>query len=208
MQIELNGLKPKYMSDSEVSGSDIYLQDQVIFERGKKYMIRAKSGHGKTSLLNFIYGNSVNYDGKINYHEDISNPFSLRHDKLSYLFQDLCLFPSLTAIENVRLKNLLTGYKTEEEMSAMLDKVLAPEKKNQPTKTLSLGQQQRVAIVRALCQPFEFLLLDEPFSHIDHENALNVARMIDEEVERQGAGLIVTALDDTDVFVFDKVLYL
>ena len=208
MQIELNNIKPKYMSDSEVSGSDIYLQPKVIFERGKKYMVRAKSGHGKTSLLNFIYGNNVNFDGSINYHENVDKPFTLRHNKLSYLFQDLCLFPELTAMENVQLKNLLTNYKTDEEISSMLDVVLAPEKKMQPARTLSLGQQQRVAIVRALCQPFEFLMLDEPFSHIDHDTAAQVAQMITKEVEQQGAGLIVTSLDDTDVFAFDEVMNL
>ena len=125
-----------------------------------------------------------------------------------YLFQDLCLFPDLTAVENIQIKNRLTQYKSDAEIDAMLDEVLLSDKKNQLAKTLSLGQQQRVAIVRALCQPFEFLLLDEPFSHIDHDNALRVAKMVNSELERQDAGLILTALDDTDVFTFDKVMNL
>lgn len=196
------------MSDSEVSGSDIYLQPQVFFERGRKYLVRARSGHGKTSLLNFIYGNSVQFDGRIRYHEDVSDPFSLRRDKLSYMFQDLCLFPDLTAVENVQIKNQLTHYKSDTEITAMLDAVLPSEKKHQLAGKLSLGQQQRVAIVRALCQPFEFLLLDEPFSHLDPETAKIAAHLVNNEVERQQAGLIVTALDDLDVFAFDKVLEL
>ena len=208
MHIELNHVKPRYMSDSEVSGSDIYLQPKVVFERGKKYMVRAKSGHGKTSLLNFIYGNSVDFVGSINYNIQVNDTFELRRDKLSYLFQDLCLFPDLTAVENIQIKNRLTQYKSDAEIDAMLDEVLLSDKKNQLAKTLSLGQQQRVAIVRALCQPFEFLLLDEPFSHIDHDNALRVAKMVNSELERQDAGLILTALDDTDVFTFDKVMNL
>lgn len=208
MHIELNHVKPRYMSDSEVSGSDIYLQPKVVFERGKKYMVRAKSGHGKTSLLNFIYGNSVDFEGSINYNIQVNDTFALRRDKLSYLFQDLCLFPDLTAVENIQIKNRLTQYKSDAEIDAMLDEVLLSDKKNQLAKTLSLGQQQRVAIVRALCQPFEFLLLDEPFSHIDHDNALRVAKMVNSELERQDAGLILTALDDTDVFTFDKVMNL
>lgn len=90
----------------------------------------------------------------------------------------------------------------------MLDTLLPPEKKNQPVQTLSLGQRQRVAVVRALCQPFHFLLLDEPFSHIDHQNATIAASMILDEINTQGAGLIVTALDPTDLFPFDKILNL
>lgn len=208
MNIELKNLKPRYMSESEVAGSDIYLQPSVLFERGKKYMVCAKSGHGKTSLLNFIYGSNLNYDGTINYHEPVASPFDLRLRKLSYIFQDLCLFPELTALENVQIKNNLTGHKSEAEIEAMLDSVLAPEKKYQPLRTLSLGQRQRVAAVRALCQPFEFLLMDEPFSHIDRATSQQVAAMTLREVDAQGAALIVTALDAIDLFPFDITLNL
>ena len=127
---------------------------------------------------------------------------------MSYMFQDLCLFPELTALENVQLKNRLTGFKSDEEMIRMLTTLLPAEKRNQPVATLSLGQRQRVAAVRALCQPMCFLLLDEPFSHLDNETASLVADMMLAEVERQGAGLIVTALDPIEHFTFDKKMYL
>jgi putative ABC transport system ATP-binding protein len=208
MIIELRNLKPQYMSESEVAGSDIYLQPSVVFERGRKYMICARSGHGKTSLLNFIYGSNLYYDGVIDYHEPVSSPFDLRLRKLSYLFQDLCLFPELTALENVQIKNSLTEHKSEAEIEAMLDALLPASKKHQPLRTLSLGQRQRVAAVRALCQPFEFLLMDEPFSHLDHETAQQVAAMTLREVEAQGASLLLTSLDPTDLFPFDCTLRL
>jgi putative ABC transport system ATP-binding protein len=171
-------------------------------------MVCAKSGKGKTSLLNFIYGSNRNFDGRIDYHENTGNPFVLRREKLSYMFQDLRLFDELTAFENVLLKNNLTHHKSEDEINNMLDSLLAPEKKNQPVGTLSLGQRQRVAAVRALCQPFEFLMLDEPFSHLDHDNAMLVANLISKEVSQQDAGLIVTALDAVDLFDFDLTLNL
>lgn len=208
MIIELRNLKPQYMSESEVAGSDIYLQPSVVFERGRKYMICARSGHGKTSLLNFIYGSNLYYDGVIDYHEPVSSPFDLRLRKLSYLFQDLCLFPELTALENVQIKNSLTEHKSEAEIEAMLDALLPASKKHQPLRILSLGQRQRVAAVRALCQPFEFLLMDEPFSHLDHETAQQVAAMTLREVEAQGASLLLTSLDPTDLFPFDCTLKL
>lgn len=208
MLIELNNLKPQYMSESEVAGSDIYLQPSVRFEQGRRYMVCARSGHGKTSLLNFIYGSSSHYDGTVYFHNDDSTPLERRRRKLSYLFQDLRLFPELTALENILIKNNLTEFKSTAQIEAMLDRVLAPEKKHQPVATLSLGQRQRVAAVRALCQPFEFLLMDEPFSHIDHESAQAVAALVLSEVEAQGAGLIVTALDPIDLFPFDTTLNL
>lgn len=196
------------MSEAEVAGSDIYLNPSVVFERGTKYLVHAKSGHGKTSLLNFIYGSNLEYTGEITYGESVGDPFELRRRKISYLFQDLCLFPELTAFENVQIKNNLTGFKSDAEIEAMLDSVLAPEKKCQPLGTLSLGQRQRVAIVRALCQPFEFLLMDEPFSHIDNATSQQVADMILREVQAQGAGMIMTALETTAFFPFDVTLNL
>ncbi|MBQ3949235.1 MAG: ATP-binding cassette domain-containing protein [Bacteroidales bacterium] len=215
------------MSESEVAGSDIYLQPSVVFEQGRSYLVRARSGHGKTSLLNFIYGISGQYDGEVvltengeRRTENATHPAltgtplregmanartenELRTRVLSFMFQDLGLFPQLTAMENVQLKNRLTGFKSDAEIEAMLDVLLPEGKKHQPVATLSLGQRQRVAAVRALCQPFKFILMDEPFSHIDSENARCVADMVMGEVGRQGAGLIVTALDAIDYFPFD-----
>ncbi|MBQ7062422.1 MAG: ATP-binding cassette domain-containing protein [Bacteroidales bacterium] len=202
MQIILRNLKPTYMSEPEVAGSDLYLQPEVRFVQGRKYLIRAKSGHGKTSLLNFIYGTSNAYDGQCCL-DPTPDPARLRTHLLSYMFQDLCLFPQLTALENVMLKNRLTDYKSASQIEAMLDALLPADKKHQPVATLSLGQRQRVAAVRALCQPMCFLLMDEPFSHIDSQNAHLMAGLILGEVQAQQAGLIVTALDPTDYFPFD-----
>lgn len=196
------------MSESEVSGSDIYLQPFVRFERGRRYMVCARSGHGKTSLLNFIYGSSTSFDGAVDLHTEGFDILELRRRHLGCLFQDLRLFPELTAMENVLIKNALTGFKGEAEVERMLDRVLSPEKKRQPVATLSLGQRQRVAAVRALCQPMEFLLMDEPFSHLDRNSAREVATLVDEELTAQGAGLIVTALDPIDLFSFDQTLNL
>ncbi len=220
------------MSELEVAGSDIYLKPSVVFEQGRFYMVCASSGHGKTSLLNFIYGVSDSFDGNVYLTEDeerraenathpalTGTPLregmanagtenGLRTKVLSFVFQDLALFPELTAMENVQLKNRLTNFKSDAEIEAMLDSLLPPEKKNQLVATLSLGQRQRVAAVRALCQPFKFILMDEPFSHIDSENARRLATMVLDEVKRQGAGLIVTALDKIDYFPFDEILNL
>ena len=195
------------MSEPEVAGSDIYLQPEVRFEQGHKYLVRAKSGHGKTSLLNFIYGSNRAFDGQLRF-EPAPEPAKLRTEVLSYMFQDLCLFPQLTALENVQLKNRLTDFKSEAEIASMLDALLPSGKRQQPVATLSLGQRQRVAAVRALCQPICFLLMDEPFSHIDHDNARLVADMVLREVDRQSAGLIVTALDPMQYFPFDTQLNL
>ena len=212
MTIGLKNVKPIYMSEDEISSSDIYLQDTVLFEKNKKYLIIAGSGRGKTSLLNFIYGSNLNFDGRILYqHAPLKNSalFDLRKTKISYVFQELKLFSDLSVIENIQLKNGITRHKTTDEIDEWLDKVKLSSKRDSPAKTLSLGQKQRVAIIRALCQPFEFLLLDEPFSHLDDKNSGIMVTIIQEELDKRSAGLIVTSLgNEPGRFDYDLILNL
>ena len=63
-----------------------------------------------------------------------------------------------------------------------------------PAARLSVGQQQRVAAIRAVCQPFDFLMLDEPVSHLDDQRNRTVAEIFDEEARTQGAGIITTSV--------------
>ena len=69
---------------------------------------------------------------------------------------------------------------------------------------LSIGQQQRVAIIRTLCQPCDFILLDEPVSHLDDANNAIVARLVSEEAQRQGAGVISTSVGNNVKITVDK----
>lgn len=208
MRIELNNVKPTYMSEAEISTSDIYLQESIVFETGKKYLIKANSGHGKTSILNFIYGSNVNFNGSIDYHNASDTIFDLRKTKLSYVFQDYKLFSELTVFENIVLKNNITNHKSDEEINDLIKLFLLNHKRDSLVETLSLGQRQRVAIIRAMCQPFDFLLLDEPFSHLDNTNIKIITEVIEKEVTQRNAGVIITSLENTNWFNFDKVINL
>ena len=210
MKIKLQHLKPTYMSGDEIPSSDIYLQPEVTFEQGQYYLIRAQSGQGKTSLLNFIYGASFSYDGKITYNEVFNKKEVLRYriDKLSYVYQDLRLFPTLTAFENIILKNKLTLYKTEAQINSLIERVGLSHKRDTLVQTLSLGQRQRIALLRALCQPFELLLLDEPFSHLDDSNTGILREIIEEELQARNASLLLTSLEDNNFFHYNKKLNL
>ena len=78
------------------------------------------------------------------------------------------------------------------------------ERKNQLAGTLSGGEQQRVAIVRTLCQPCDFIMLDEPVSHLDEANNQIVAEMVTEEAEKLGAGIISTSVGNNVKINVDK----
>jgi putative ABC transport system ATP-binding protein len=210
MSIELNNIKPTYMSDVEISTSDLYLQKSVMFENGKSYLIIANSGKGKSSILNFIYGSSINYQGSITYSSEIieDSTLNLRKTVLSYVFQDFKLFPELTVFENICIKNDLTNHKTNPEIHRFLEKLNLQNRTHALVSSLSLGEKQRVAIIRALCQPFKFLLMDEPFSHLDDWNIKLTSRIIEEELYSNNASLILTSLGSEYLFDYDKVFNL
>jgi ABC-type lipoprotein export system ATPase subunit len=197
--IHLKNTLPDVFSETENISSQIW-QNDITFKKGETYLIKAESGLGKSSLCSYIYGYRADFSGDILFDEikvkAIKNKEwnSIRTKHLSLLFQELRLFPELTALENIRLKNNLTHYNTDSDIDSMFSQLGVGDKKNQLIGKMSWGQQQRVAIIRSLCQPFDFLFLDEPVSHLDDNNARIITELVLAEVNAQGAGLIVTSI--------------
>ena len=170
------------------------------FERGKTYLIEAASGTGKSSLCAFIYGYRRDFTGRILFDDTDTERYKarewqkLRRTSLSLMFQELRLFDELTAIENIRLKNYLTHHKTGREIASLMDALGISDKRDTPVRLMSWGQRQRVAFIRALCQPFDFIMMDEPVSHLDECNSDAVASILKEEIDSRGAAAIVTSV--------------
>lgn len=212
-KIVLLNTLPAVFAGREEDCSEVWLRN-VGFERGKHYLISAESGTGKSSLCSYIYGYRIDYSGVMQFDGTDIRTLSVeqwcdvRKNHIAYLPQDLRLFPELTAIENIQLKNRLTNFKTEKEIISYFERLGIPEKVNSSVGKLSIGQQQRVAIIRALCQPADFILLDEPVSHLDEANNAIVAQMVTEEAARQGAGVISTSVGNNVKISVDKELKL
>ena len=136
----------------------------------------------------------VRLDGKDIRSLTVAEWCDIRTRHIAYLPQDMRLFGELTAIENVELKNRLTGFKNSKEILHLFEAMGIADKIDSLASKLSIGQQQRVAIIRTLCQPCDFILLDEPVSHLDDENNRIVADLIVQEADRQGAGVIATSV--------------
>lgn len=193
--------------------SDVWLKE-ITFRKGEKYLVEAASGGGKSSLFAYMYGYRDDYSGRILFDSEdarqlaFSRWSTLRRRSLALLFQDLRLFPELSALENVELKNNLTHFKTASELAAMFGELGIEEKLNATVAKLSFGQQQRVAFIRALCQPADFILLDEPVSHLDDTNARAMTSMLAREAAAQGAGVIVSSIGKTLEIGYDKILAL
>lgn len=212
-KIVLLNTLPAVFAGREEDCSEVWLRN-VEFERGKHYLISAESGTGKSSLCSYIYGYRIDYSGVMQFDGadirtlSVEQWCDVRKNHIAYLPQDLRLFPELTAIENIQLKNRLTNFKTEKEIISYFERLGIPEKVNSLVGKLSIGQQQRVAIIRALCQPADFILLDEPVSHLDEANNAIVAQMVTEEAARQGAGVISTSVGNNVKISVDKELKL
>ena len=158
--------------------------------------MESASGGGKSSLAAFIMGSRNDYDGTLLFDNRDVRSFSiadwqeLRRAHIAYLPQELALFHELSAIDNIRLKAEISGKVDLHRVDKWLERLGLSERRDYPVGRLSIGQQQRVALIRSLCQPFDFILLDEPVSHLDEANNKLAARIVEEEAERQGAAII------------------
>ena len=215
--IELKQVLPEVFATRTDIVSDVWLQD-IKLEKGKKYLVEANSGTGKSSLCSFIYGYRKDYQGQILFDgEDISQYkvskwTNIRRKHFSLLWQELRMFPELTAMENVLIKNKLTGviggYQKKKKILDWFEQLGIADKVDAKMGKMSFGQQQRVALIRALSQPFDFIFVDEPISHLDDSNSEIMGRILTEEAQRQGAGIIVTSIGKHIDLNYDKVFKL
>lgn len=211
--IRLEHTFPEVFANRSDLSSEVWQQD-ITFQKGHLYLVEASSGTGKSSLCSFLYGYRHDYQGIITFDGQnirnlkVADWTRLRQRHLSLMWQELRLFPELTAMENVLIKNRLTGFKAKKDIRRWFDELGIADKENARLGQMSFGQQQRVAMMRALVQPFDFLMVDEPISHLDDQNARTMADIMMEEAIRQGAGVIVTSIGKHIDMNYDQILKL
>lgn len=214
MQLKIEQLIPVPLREKlNQKHSDVWLQNLLI--ASPDYIgVQAPSGTGKTTLIHCLCGLRDDYDGAIFWdNKNLRNMSGeeiaeLRTRKVSVIFQDMRLFPDLTAWENLELKRTLTNTVSEKEAAEWMNRLGIGDKMMALAKTLSYGEQQRLAIIRSLLQPFSFLLMDEPFSHLDHQNTTVASQLILEVVKKNNAGLLLADLDENEFFPYHKTYLL
>lgn len=198
-KIQFNSVIPKVFSQLPSLESEVWNTD-ITFEKGHLYLIEADSGKGKSTFCSYIvgyrhdYSGLVLFDGQDTKNYKVNQWVDMRKYHISHLFQELRLFPELTAFENVQIKNNLTHFKSENQIKTWFEALGIAEKLDVKVGLLSFGQQQRVAMIRALVQPFDFILVDEPISHLDDKNSEIMGQIMLDEAQVQGAGVIVTSI--------------
>jgi len=210
MIIQIKNLIPIPMVELDTRDSEIWETDSLSFPPGEKILLYAESGKGKTSLLSVIYGLRHDYKGEVYLDDKKLDHLSsfevsdIRKNKISYIFQGLELFDELTAMENIQLKNRQLHYRTAQEITEIADTLEISAFLDKKAGLLSFGQRQRVAIIRAFCQPFEILLADEIFSHLDEKLTNQAYQLLGKELQKRNAGILFTSLEKTERSFFTK----
>lgn len=172
------------------------------FNKNKFYLIIGHSGSGKTTLINILGLLDKFDDGKYTlYGNDILNLndtqiSDLRMNKIGFIFQNFCLNPNLTALENVMVpmlinKKIIPKNRKDKAME-LLKSVKLENRITHFPKELSGGEQQRVAIARALANDPNIILADEPTGNLDEENEKIILSML-KELSQKGKCVIVVS---------------
>jgi lipoprotein-releasing system ATP-binding protein len=170
-------------------------------ERGEAASIMGPSGSGKSTLLHIIgaleppTSGTVTLDGTDPYQLEEKELAGFRNKKIGFVFQDHCLLPQCTVLENVLTPTLVTRStnNASERARKLLDQVGLSERIDHHPAELSGGEKQRVALARALINEPLVLLCDEPTGNLDHRAAETVAQLlIDLHARRETILLVVT----------------
>lgn len=214
MQLYLRNVIPIPLREKVNNYQSGMWKTEKTFGEGEYVFVQAPSGTGKTTLVHILYGLRKDYEGTVAWDNtsittaNAETTAKLRSGTISVIFQDLRLFPELTAWENLEIKRRLTNTVTEQQAMEWLERLGMKDKKNSMGKTLSYGEQQRIAIIRSLLQPFNWLLMDEPFSHLDHANTNKAISLITEVVKQHNAGFLLADLDENTHFNYSQTVIL
>ena len=205
MNWKFNNIIPTTLQDFNLETSQLWGKE-IEFISEKNYVVYSESGKGKTTFSNFCIGVRKDYSGELMLNKTLVNQIDLnrwstiRSKKVAYVPQNLQLLENHTIWENLLIKNDLTKFKSNKEIYHLLEVFGISDIKNKKTKETSLGQQQRTALIRALIQPFETILMDEPFSHLDSQNISIATNEILKACKQQNANFILTSLSKQTPF--------
>jgi len=209
--LEIRNLQKSY---NEPSGGQVMILDIPIFDvaHGEQVVLRGESGCGKTTLLHLISGlvtadsGSIKLDGNELTKYTEATRDRIRADKMGYVFQSFNLLPAFTALENVRLgmtfarKKMNLGRAKE-----LLDKVGLSDRMHYLPGQLSVGQQQRIAVARALANNPRLLLADEPTANVDPANQKRIIDLIQDVCREEDVAILLVTHSDEIASRFKRV---
>jgi putative ABC transport system ATP-binding protein len=208
--LELKNVSKSYF---EGNSKHFVLNDlKLNVSKGEIIILLGKSGSGKSTLLNIISGIDIPDSGSVLIDGTDITKLSekertlVRRNKVGFIFQFFNLIPTLTVKENLLLPLELTGTNnTEEKINSILSEVGLANRANTYPDKLSGGEQQRIAIARALIHNPDIILADEPTGNLDYETGLQIVDLLDRVVKKKGKTMIMVTHSKDVIGLADKI---
>ncbi|ADO68945.1 ABC transporter ATP-binding protein [Stigmatella aurantiaca] len=213
--VELQDVSKAY-SEGDAT-REVLTRARLTLHRGEFAVLLGRSGSGKSTLLNLISGIDLPTQGTVRVEgKDLASLSErertlLRRERIGFVFQAFNLLPTLTVEENVRLPLELTGRAGAEvdgRVKALLGRVGLTGRERSFPDRLSGGEQQRVAVARALAHTPPLLLADEPTGNLDEKTGLQVLDLLEELIRQGHAGALVVSHDEGLAARADRVFVL
>jgi putative ABC transport system ATP-binding protein len=210
MLLEIDGLKKSYLSPDGERNTVVNIA-RFELNDGEQLALEGQSGSGKTTFLNLIAGILQADEGRISLagRELTALPESkrdrVRAQNIGYVFQTFNLLQGYTALENVALGMMFGGAADYGRAQKLLERMGLSDRLDYRPRQLSVGQQQRVAVARALANQPKLVLADEPTGNLDHRNAADALKLIREACTENGAALLLVSHDREVLKGFEKV---
>ncbi|EEF61714.1 ABC transporter ATP-binding protein [Pedosphaera parvula] len=198
--LEIEGLKKSYMSP-EGNRHTIIDVPWFTLQEKSQVALRGESGSGKTTLLNLIAGILKPDEGRVVIDAQEMSALNepgrdrLRAMNIGYIFQTFNLLQGYTCLENVLLGMSFGPGVDRGFAETLLKRVGLGDRMKHRPRQLSTGQQQRVAVARALANKPKLVLADEPTGNLDHNNAREALGLIREACKENGAALLLVSHD-------------
>lgn len=210
MIIEVKNVSFSYIKKN---GKRVLKNVNAQFEQGKFYAIVGRSGNGKSTFLSLLAGLGLPDEGEIIFEGESTKEVNLeayRREKVSVVYQDFGLLPLLTVLENIKYPMAICGISDEEatkEATSLAKKVGLSEKlfDRYPSK-ISGGEQQRVAVARALTMDKKVLLADEPTGNLDTENTEIIIGLL-KKLAHEDNRCVIVVTHDLDVMDAADVVF-
>lgn len=184
------------------SGKPLVFPD-ILFSNEQPSLILGESGCGKTTLLHLLAGLRTPSEGNVIlgqtnlYSLTTSERDAFRGKNIGVVFQTSHFIPSLSVLENIMMSLYLNGKVQDENLAKdFLDRVNLFHKAFQPIGSLSVGEQQRIAIIRSIIHEPKWIFADEPTSALDNKNADQVISLFMEMTKKVNAQLVVVTHDN------------
>jgi putative ABC transport system ATP-binding protein len=172
------------------------------FQQGKVYALVGKSGSGKTTVLSLLAGLDLPSEGQVIFGNTSTRQLDrdkYRREDVAVIYQAYNLFPLLTALENVMYPLELKGIKAKEAKAQAAEMIISVGLTEEVFKRypamLSGGEQQRIAIARALASRPKVILADEPTGNLDSENGANIVSLLKRLAHEKNCCVIIVTHD-------------